>query len=79
MGSALWWIKNVGIALFSLFFLLFGVETLIGAFHLGNPFEFIMYFFSASLMVMVSLVGLLYPLLQIQTLYKSRNPSHDDK
>jgi hypothetical protein len=79
MGSTLWWIKNIFIAFFALFFLLFGLETLIGAFALKNPLEFIMYFFSASLMVLVSLVGIVYPIMQVYSLCKSRDLDHESE
>jgi hypothetical protein len=72
MGSCLWWGKNILIAVVAIFFLLFGIETLIGSFKLKNPLEFIMYFFSASLLVLVSLVGLLYPAFQVHALIKIR-------
>lgn len=72
MGSCLWWGKNILIALFALFFLAFGIETLVGAFLLKNPLEFIMYFFSASFMVLVSLAGILYPAFQVHALFKTR-------
>jgi hypothetical protein len=79
MESCFWWGKNILIAFFALFFLAFGIETLIGAFLLKNPLEFIMYFFSASLMVLVSLVGILYPTLRIHALFKTRKHSNDSK
>ena len=59
------------IRLFFSFFLVFGIETLIGAFHLKNPLEFIMYFFSASLMILVSIVGILYPAFQVHAYLKA--------
>lgn len=59
------------IGFFSLFFLIFGIETMIGAFHLKNPLEFIMYFFSASFMILVSIVGILYPIFQVQAYLKA--------
>jgi hypothetical protein len=46
---------------------------------LKNPLEFIMYFFSASLMVLISLVGILYPTLRIHALFKTRKSSNDSK
>jgi hypothetical protein len=61
MHRSLWLLKMIMIGCFSLFFFIFGVETLVGAFHLKNPLEFIMYFFSASLIVLISIVGILYP------------------
>ena len=77
MGSRLWWGKNISIAICSLFFLVFGIETLVGVFTLKNPLEFIMYFFSSSLMVLVSLVGLIYPAFQVHTLFRSRKIDDD--
>lgn len=79
MDACLWWGKNILIAFFALFFLVFGIETLIGSFLLKNPLEFIMYFFSSSLMVLISLVGILYPTLKIHTLFKNRKNSNDSK
>jgi hypothetical protein len=79
MGSYFWWGKMILIGFFSLFFLVFGIETLIGAFHLKNPLEFIMYFFSASLMILVSIVGILYPTFQVHAYLKAGKVYHDEK
>ena len=54
------WIKNIAILLVSLFFLISGINTLLGAFKLNNPLEFLMYFFSASLLILVCIVGIIY-------------------
>ena len=54
------WIKNVLILLVSLFFLLIGINTLMGSYRINNPMEFLMYFFSASLLILVCIVGILY-------------------
>ena len=78
MGSGLWWGKMILIALFSLFFLIFGIGNLVGAFHLTNPLEFIMYFFSASLMILVSIVGILYPAFQVHV-HLSLGKNHSDE
>jgi hypothetical protein len=78
MGSGLWWGKMILIALFSLFFLIFGIGNLVGAFHLTNPLEFIMYFFSASLMILVSIVGILYPAFQVHA-HLSLGKNHSDE
>jgi len=78
MGSGLWWGKMILIAFLSLFFLLFSIENLVGAFHLTNPLEFIMYFFSASLMILVSIVGILYPAFQVHA-HLSQRKNHPDE
>lgn len=77
MGSCLWWGKNILITIFSLFFLVFGMETLVGAFYLKNPLEFIMYFFSSCLMVLVSLVGIVYPAFQVHALFRPRKTDNE--
>jgi hypothetical protein len=58
--NVLIWIKNIAILLFSLFFLMQGVNILMGSYSLKNPMEFLMYFFSASLLILVCLVGIIY-------------------
>jgi hypothetical protein len=57
--------KNALIGVGSLLFLSFGIINLGNSYELKNPFEFIMTFFSASLMIMISIVGIVYPALQI--------------
>ncbi len=54
------WIKNIMILLLSVLFLIIGVNTLMGSYRINNPMEFLMYFFSASLLILVCLVGIIY-------------------
>jgi hypothetical protein len=63
--SFLWWMKNALLGVGSLLFLTFGIINLGNSYELKNPFEFVMTFFSASLMIMISIVGIVYPVLQI--------------
>jgi hypothetical protein len=79
MVSFLWWAKMVFIGFISFFFLLFGIDNLIGSFHIKNPFEFIMYFFSASFMILVSIVGIIYPALKVCTYNKKKRVGADEK
>jgi ABC-type transport system involved in multi-copper enzyme maturation permease subunit len=58
--NSLKWIKNILILALSLFFLIIGINTLIGSYHINNPMEFLMYFFSASLLILVCIVGVIY-------------------
>ena len=60
MTTILIWIKNSLILLLSLVFLTIGINTLWGSFSLNNPYEFLMYFFSASLLILVCIVGIIY-------------------
>lgn len=63
--NVLIWIKNVFILLLSVFFLIIGVNTLLGSYSLKNPIEFVMYFFSASLLILVCIVGIIYFLFRL--------------
>jgi len=58
--NVLIWIKNIVILLFSVFFLIIGINTLLGSYSVKNPLEFVMYFFSASLLILVCAVGIIY-------------------
>jgi len=65
MGSFFWWIKIIVIAVLAVFFLSLSVTGLISAYEMKNPAEFVMTFFSQCLMLMISLVGIIYPILQL--------------
>ncbi len=78
MSSCGWWGKNILIALLSLFFLLFGVNTLVSAYGTKNPLEFIMYFFSSSLIILISIVGIIYSFFRIRTSQGPSKPDEDD-
>ncbi|HPL97370.1 MAG: hypothetical protein WAP08_03700 [Smithellaceae bacterium] len=53
-------IKAIAVLLLSVFFLVIGVNLLIGSFKLTNPMEFVMILFSASFIILFCLVGILY-------------------
>jgi hypothetical protein len=78
MGSGARWGKNVFIAILSLFFLAFGVNALITAYSTKNPLEFIMYFFSSSLIILISMVGIIYPVFRIRAILKSNKMDEND-
>jgi hypothetical protein len=71
-----WWIRMALIALISLFFIIYGIETMMGAYGLKNPMEFVMFFFSASFMILVSGVGLIFSSFKIYGRFK--RPSKND-
>jgi hypothetical protein len=70
MGSLSWWIKNIVIAILAVFFLSLSIVNLISAYELKNPAEFVMVFFSQCLMLMISIVGIIYPILQLYYFFK---------
>lgn len=78
MGSRAFWGKNILIAFLSLFFLVFGINALISAYSTKNPLEFIMYFFSSSLIILISIVGIIYPFFRIRTILKPKKIDEND-
>ncbi len=54
MPSALWWICQIGLVGAGAFFLLFGIQLLVGAYRLDNPFNFVMTFFASNLIILIS-------------------------
>jgi len=70
MSAIMWWGKTITVGLISLFFLIIGIDVLIGSYHLNNPLEFIMYFFSSSLLILVSATGILYSLVHIYYFFR---------
>ena len=65
-----WWFLQVIMIFISIFFTIFGIDLLIGAYSINNPFTFIMIFFSASLMILISLTLLLGFIIKIVRMYK---------
>ncbi|MBA4396988.1 MAG: hypothetical protein C0394_06365 [Syntrophus sp. (in: bacteria)] len=72
MKTYFWWFKHAAIAILSIVFLILGVETLVASYRQANPLTFIMTFFSSNLIILISLVGILYPVLQVYALLKPK-------
>jgi len=60
MNTLFWWASKIFIGIVSLFFLARGIDVLISSYTLNNPLEFLMYFFSSSMLILVSAVGVIY-------------------
>ena len=63
-----WWAAQVFCLLLSLFFLVFGVDLIRGAYGLNDPFSFIMTFFAASFIILFSLamgIGCLIKMIRV--------------
>ena len=60
MNTLFWWVSKIFIGIVSLFFLARGIDVLISSYTLNNPLEFLMYFFSSSMLILVSAVGVIY-------------------
>jgi hypothetical protein len=68
-----WWITHVTLALIALFFILFGIDLLRMAYHISDPFSFVMTFFASNLIILISATLLLsFILKMVSTCKKSR-------
>ena len=68
-----WWVTHVILALIALFFILFGIDLLRMAYHISDPFSFIMTFFASNLIILISATLLLsFILKMVSTGKKSR-------
>jgi hypothetical protein len=54
MPVLFWWVRQVVLLLAGLFFLLFGVQILVLAYTLEDPFHFVMTFFASNLIILIS-------------------------
>lgn len=52
--SRFWWVRHIVGTFLSAVFLAFGVEVLIAAYGLTDPFLFVMTFFSANFIILIS-------------------------
>ncbi len=65
-----WWFFQILMIIISIFFTIFGIDLLIGAYSINNPFNFIMIFFSSSFIILISLTLLLGFIIKIVRMYK---------
>ena len=54
MSKLFWWIRHIVLILIGAFFLYYGIQLLIGAYDLKDPFVFIMTFFAANFIILIS-------------------------
>ena len=68
------WIKYLLLALLACFLILFGIQLLISAYHLKDPFSFVMTFFASNLIILIGaafLVGFFFKVINLHR--KSEN------
>jgi hypothetical protein len=58
-----WWVRQFFLTFLGCFFLFFGINILIAAYKLNDPFNFVMTFFASNLMILISttlIIGFVY-------------------
>ena len=71
-ARAFLWIRYLIFSLLGCFFLFFGVQVLISAYDLTDPFSFIMAFFASNLIILISAALVLVFICRMRALYKNR-------
>jgi hypothetical protein len=72
----LWWAKQVALVVVGGFYLFFGIQLLISAYQLNNPFSFILTFFASNFIILISgalLVGFVYRIIIVYKHLKKSN------
>ena len=57
--SRWWWLRQLLLTGIACFFVYFGISLLVASYRLKDPFSFIMTFFAANLMILISVVMVL--------------------
>ena len=59
MLQRIWWIKQILFSGVAVFFTVFGVQILLAAYKLEDPFFFVMTFFASNFIILISLALLI--------------------
>jgi len=77
-----WWVWQLILLIISGFFLLLGIQIVIYAYRLNNPYNFILSFFASNLIILISLVilaGIVYRMIGVYRLmYHKKKHLQDD-
>jgi nitrogen fixation/metabolism regulation signal transduction histidine kinase len=54
MTGIFWWVRQLVLTAIGCFFIVFGIQILIGAYELKDPFSFILTFYASNFMILIS-------------------------
>ena len=70
MRGILWWARQIVLLLAACFFLFFGIQLLMAAYRLKDPFNFVMTFFSSNLIILISITLMIGFVYRMVTIYR---------
>jgi nitrogen fixation/metabolism regulation signal transduction histidine kinase len=79
--SRWWWLGQLLLTCIACFFAFFGISLLVASYRLGDPFSFIMTFFAASLIILISIVmviGFVFRMRRVMLIGRSMNDHEVD-
>ncbi len=75
----MWWFVQIILTLASVFFLVFGIDLVIGSYTLADPYSFIMTFFAASFIILISIALTASFIIKMIRVYRQiHRPEPDD-
>ncbi|WP_457554082.1 hypothetical protein [Desulfobacula sp.] len=74
-----WWLLQISMTLVSGFFFVFGINLLTGSYALNDPFSFMMTFFAANFIILISLTLAITFLIKMIRVYRHINHPSDNK
>ncbi len=78
MFSIFWWVRQVILILLGCFFTAFGILLLISAYGMEDPYSFMMAFFAANLMILISATLVLGFVLRMIKAYRLSGKNEDE-
>ena len=79
MPALFWWLRHIVLLGAGLFFLLFGIQLLVLAYRLNDPFNFVMTFFASNLIILISATILAGLVIRMVAAIRWFNNENDDK
>lgn len=79
--GASFWIRHVLLIAASCFFLFFGIQVLVSAYQLDDPFAFILTFFASNFIILISgalMVGFIWKIKTVVTTSQNMPDSEDE-
>jgi len=76
MSVIFWWVRQVVLILIGVFFLVFGIQLLISAYQLKDPFSFLMTFFASNFIILISgtlIIGFAYRMISAYRQSKNKD------
>jgi len=71
--NTFFWIKHILLLLLSCLFLLFGIQILIAAYKLDDPFSFILTFFASNFIILISAAFIFVVIYRVKAFYAGSN------
>lgn len=71
------WLRQLALILIGIGFFLFGIQLLISAYQIQDPFVFVLTFFSSNFIILISaalLVGFVFRAISLRNAKEEKNP-----